>query len=326
MVHARNALRARRGRLVAVASTRPERAAEAARGARTCALQLRGAVRSARRRRGGPRRALDRPRDSACAVLEAGKHLFLEKPGATTLAGHDAVRAAARRGRDGRAGRLPPPVRRALVGGESARRGRARSDGRSLVLGVARDVRTPEPEDPRRDRRLPRRHGRRTTTTPRAGSSAQEPVEVNAARQARVYPGARGARRSRQRRCHGALRRRRHRRRCTSRARARGATTCGPRSSATRARCSSASSAPGRVVTRADGRVPAGLPRAVRATPYAAELGGLRGRVPGRRAGRRRASRRPARGRGRRRRARKRRRRAAARGRRRLALAPTAVY
>jgi predicted dehydrogenase len=82
------------------------------------------------------------------AVLDAGKHLFLEKPGATSLAGHDALVAAA--------GAHPDAV--VQVGyhrrfdarwREAARLAADGAVGRPLaVLGVARDVRTPEPEDP----------------------------------------------------------------------------------------------------------------------------------------------------------------------------------
>src|SRR6266566_647857 len=94
-VHARNALELEGGRLVAVASTRPQRAAEAAvtLGVRAstydelfAADDVDAVVVAAR--------SVDHA-EHACAVLAAGKHLFLEKPGATTVAGQEAVRTAA---------------------------------------------------------------------------------------------------------------------------------------------------------------------------------------------------------------------------------------
>src|SRR5438876_5918443 len=97
-VHARNALRLAGARLVAVASTRPERAAEEAAelGVRAstyddlfAADDVDAVVVAAR--------SVDHA-ERACAVLAAGKHLFLEKPGATTVAGQAAVRAAAEQG------------------------------------------------------------------------------------------------------------------------------------------------------------------------------------------------------------------------------------
>src|SRR5438874_974408 len=95
LVHAGNALKLGRGRLVAVASTRGDQAARASAelGVRACGYRelfaaddVDAVVLAAR--------SVDHS-EHACAVLEAGKHLFLEKPGATTLAGQSAVRAAA---------------------------------------------------------------------------------------------------------------------------------------------------------------------------------------------------------------------------------------
>src|SRR5881394_1963470 len=94
-LHARNVLGLPGARLVAVASTRPERAEEAAAelGVRAStygelfaaddvdAVVLAG-------------RSVDHAA-RACEVLAAGKHLFLEKPGATDAAGQAAVRSAA---------------------------------------------------------------------------------------------------------------------------------------------------------------------------------------------------------------------------------------
>jgi len=147
-VHARNALGLDGAQLVAVASTRPDRAAEAARelGVRSATYDelladddVDAIVVAAR--------SIDHARWGA-AVLEAGKHLFLEKPGATSLAGHDELVAAAE----------AKPEAVVQVGyhrrfdarwREAARLVAAGAVGRPLaVVGVARDVRTPEPEDP----------------------------------------------------------------------------------------------------------------------------------------------------------------------------------
>jgi scyllo-inositol 2-dehydrogenase (NAD+) len=186
-VHARNAARLDGARLVAVASTRPERAAEAAAelGVRAstyegllAAEDVDAVVVAAR--------SIDHA-VWARAVLGAGKHLFLEKPGATTVADHEGVRAAA----------AAHPECVVQVGyhrrydarwAEARRRVAEGAIGRPLlVLGVARDVRTPEPEDP----------------APAGGFLldmashdydaaswflAQEPIEVFVVRQASVFP------------------------------------------------------------------------------------------------------------------------------------------
>jgi predicted dehydrogenase len=124
----------------------------------------------------------------ACHVLEAGKHLFLEKPGATTLAGHDRVRAAA----------AARPELVVQVGyhrrfderwAEARRRVAAGEIGRPLlIVGVARDVRTPEPEDP-----VPT-GGFLVDMASHDYDAAcwllgREPVEAFAVRQSSVYPG-----------------------------------------------------------------------------------------------------------------------------------------
>jgi myo-inositol 2-dehydrogenase/D-chiro-inositol 1-dehydrogenase len=186
-VHARNAARLEGARLVRVASTRRERAAEA--GAELgvpvttyeellAAENVDAVVVAAR--------SIDHAA-WARAVLGAGKHLFLEKPGATTVADQEGVRAAA----------AAHPECVVQVGyhrrydarwTEARRRIAEGAIGRPLlVLGVARDVRTPEPEDP----------------GPAGGFLldmashdydaacwflAQEPTEVFVARQASVYP------------------------------------------------------------------------------------------------------------------------------------------
>src|SRR5262245_58861455 len=93
--HARNALALAGAELVAVASTRPERAAEAAHelGVRGCGYEelfaaddVDAVVVAAR--------SIDHA-EVATAALHAGKHVFLEKPGATTVTDHDALRAEA---------------------------------------------------------------------------------------------------------------------------------------------------------------------------------------------------------------------------------------
>lgn len=96
-VHARNALQSPRAELVAVAAARAGRADEAA-------LELGGDVRALSYEqlfRAADieavvlaARSVDHAR-LACDVLAQGKHLLLEKPGATTLRGHDDLREAA---------------------------------------------------------------------------------------------------------------------------------------------------------------------------------------------------------------------------------------
>ena len=186
-VHARNAVGLDGAQLVAVASTRRDRAAAAAAelGVRGCAYDelfaaedVDAVVLAAR--------SIDHA-EHACAALSAGKHLFLEKPGATTVAGQRAVRAAA-------AARPECVVqvgyhRRYDARWADARRRVAEGAiGRPLlVLGVARDVRTPEPEDP-----LPA-GGFLVDMAAHDYDAAcwflgQEPTVVHAARQASVYP------------------------------------------------------------------------------------------------------------------------------------------
>ena len=186
-LHARNVLGLPGARLVAVASTRPERAEEAAAelgvrastyGELFAADDVDAVVVAAR--------SVDHA-VRACEVLAAGKHLFLEKPGATSVAGQGAVREAAEAHPDRvvQVGYHRRYDRRWI---EARRRVTEGSIGRPLlVVGVARDVRAPEPEDP-----LP------------AGGFLMDmashdydavcwflggkPVEVTALRQARVYP------------------------------------------------------------------------------------------------------------------------------------------
>jgi myo-inositol 2-dehydrogenase / D-chiro-inositol 1-dehydrogenase len=147
-LHARNAVRLGGARLVAVASTRPERAAAVA-----GELGVRGSTYEELLAADDVDAVIVAARSidhavHACAVLGAGKHLFLEKPGATSVADQEAVRAAA----------AAHPECMVQLGYhrrydarwiEARRRVAEGAIGRPLlVLGVARDVRTPEPEDP----------------------------------------------------------------------------------------------------------------------------------------------------------------------------------
>lgn len=148
-VHARNTRGLEGAELVAVASTRRDRAAAAALelGVRGCtygelfaADDVDAVVIAAR--------SIDHAR-VAIEALRAGKHVFLEKPGATTLADHAALAEEADR----------RPAQVVQVGYhrhydaqfvEAARLVREGAVGRPLlVITVSRDVLTPEPEDPR---------------------------------------------------------------------------------------------------------------------------------------------------------------------------------
>jgi len=186
-VHARNVLGLDGARLVAVASTRPDQAARTADelGVRGCDYQqlfaaddVDAVVLAAR--------SIDHAKH-ACAVLAAGKHLFLEKPGATTVAGQTAVREAAEArpelvlqvGYHRRYDARWREARRLVADGAVGRP--------LLVLGVARDVRTPEPEDP-----LPA-GGFLVDMASHDYDAAcwflgQEPVTAHAVRQSSVYP------------------------------------------------------------------------------------------------------------------------------------------
>jgi predicted dehydrogenase len=186
MVHAGNARALPGARLVAVAAARKGRAQEvgAELGVAACTYgELFGrddvdAVVVAAR-------SVDHA-EVAAAVLEAGKHLFLEKPGATTLAGHEQVRAAAAR---------PGVVvqvgyqRRFDAGYAEARRLVAEGAiGEPLaVLATSRDMDWPEGE-------LPADTGGFLLDMAvhdydvACWFLGTEPVEVSAVRQSRVYP------------------------------------------------------------------------------------------------------------------------------------------
>ena len=187
LVHARNAAAAPDAELVAVAAARPGRAEEVARGlgvrpwtyAQLFAADDVDAVVLAAR-------SVDHAR-LAAEVLGHGKHLLLEKPGATTLAAHDALAEAA--------AAAPNQVvhvaymRRydaAFV--EVARLVQAGAIGRPLVvLLTSRDTEWPEGEDPGDT------GGFLVDMAAHDYDAAcwflgQEPVEAFAARQALVYP------------------------------------------------------------------------------------------------------------------------------------------
>jgi predicted dehydrogenase len=185
MVHARNALSLEGARLVAVASTRADVAADTAAklGVRASSYEqlfdaddIDAIVLAAR--------SIDHA-GRAVEVLATGKHLFLEKPGATTVAGQAAVRAAVQPGQVVQVGYHRRFDSRWV---EARRLVDEGAIGRPLlVVGVARDVRTPEPEDPRPT------GGFLVDMASHDYDAAcwflgQEPVEAYAARQVSVYP------------------------------------------------------------------------------------------------------------------------------------------
>ncbi len=147
-VHARNTLAIEGGTLVAVASTRPDRGAEVASrlGVRSCSYDelfasedIDAVVVAAR--------SIDHSR-VAIDALCGGKHVLLEKPGATTLADHDAllVEAAERPEQIVQVGYHRHYDARFV---EAARRVHEGAIGRPLVvITTSRDIRTPSPEDP----------------------------------------------------------------------------------------------------------------------------------------------------------------------------------
>jgi predicted dehydrogenase len=187
VLHARNATAIPGTQLVAVASTRPgqaERVAgeldvRAATYEELIAADDIDAVVVAARSIDHAGVALD--------VLRAGKHLFLEKPGATSLTDHDALRREA----------TSNPNVVAQVGyhrrfdAEFAELRRLVASGAIgeplIVIATSRDVRAPEPEDP---------HPAGGFLLDMASHDydaacwllGSEPSEVHAVRQALVYP------------------------------------------------------------------------------------------------------------------------------------------
>ena len=186
-VHARNARVLERGTLVAVASTRRARASEVARelGVRSCSYDellaaddIDAVVIAAR--------SVDHAR-VAIAALREGKHVLLEKPGATTLADHELLVAEADR-RPAQVVRVAYHRRFDAAFVEARRLVASGAIGDPLlVLATSRDVRTPEPEDP-----VPA-GGFLVDMAAHDYDAAcwllgEEPVEAFAARQSAVYP------------------------------------------------------------------------------------------------------------------------------------------
>ena len=119
----------------------------------------------------------------AAAVLAAGKHLFLEKPGATSLEGHDRLKEP-----DGRVVQLGYQRRFDAAFLEAKRRVDQGAIGQPLVvLGTSRDLEWPEGE-------LPADTGGFLLDMAvhdydvACWFLGARPVEVSAARQAKVYP------------------------------------------------------------------------------------------------------------------------------------------
>jgi predicted dehydrogenase len=186
-VHAENAHRLAGAELVAVAATRPDRAAEIGRalGVPQCGYEelfgrddLDAIVLAAR--------SVDHG-SLAVEVLRSGKHLFLEKPGATTLREHESLRreSEARPGQVVQVGYM----RRYDRGFVEAQRRVSEGDAGTplVVLLTSRDMEWPEGEDP---------HDTGGFLLDMASHDYDaacwflddEPVEVTAARQALVHP------------------------------------------------------------------------------------------------------------------------------------------
>jgi predicted dehydrogenase len=183
VVHARNALALPGIRLVAVAAARPGRAEElgAELGVDACTYEallerddVEAVVVAAR--------SIDHA-DVGAAALAAGKHLFLEKPGATSLAGHDRLLAP-----DGLVVQIGYQRRFDAGFVEAKRVVDEGAIGRPLVvLATSRDMEWPEGE-------LPGDTGGFLLDMASHDYDAicwflgGAPVEVTAMRQARVYP------------------------------------------------------------------------------------------------------------------------------------------
>ena len=186
-LHAETLRRLENADLVAVAAVRPGRAAEVGKtlGVDACTYDelfarsdIDAIVLAAR--------SVDHGR-LAVRILESGKHLFLEKPGATTLAEHEALSAAgaARPQQVVHVGYMRRYDDAFLDAYASVQRG---DIGEPLVVVVtSRDMEWPEGEDP---------HDTGGFLLDMASHDydtacwflGAEPVEVHAVRQARVYP------------------------------------------------------------------------------------------------------------------------------------------
>jgi scyllo-inositol 2-dehydrogenase (NAD+) len=185
LVHARNALELRDARLVAVASARPGRAEKIA-----AELGVDGSTYEALFAREDvdavvvAARSIDHA-EVAVAALDAGKHLLLEKPGATTLAAHERLRSAVRPGLVVQLGYQ----RRFDSGYAEARRlVETGAIGQPLlVLATSRDMEWPEGELPQETGGFLLDMAVHDYDTA-CWFLGADPVEVTAARQARVYP------------------------------------------------------------------------------------------------------------------------------------------
>jgi scyllo-inositol 2-dehydrogenase (NAD+) len=186
-LHAENAQRIARAELVAVAAARPGRAADVGRhlGVRACAYSeafaaddVDAVVLAARSRDHGAL-ALD--------ALRAGKHLFLEKPGATTLGDHEALRHESE-ARPEQVVQVGYMRRYDAAFLEAHRRVRAGDAGDVLVvLLTSRDMEWPEGEDPLDTGGFLLDMASHDYDTA-CWIFDDEPVEVTAVRQAHVYP------------------------------------------------------------------------------------------------------------------------------------------
>jgi myo-inositol 2-dehydrogenase / D-chiro-inositol 1-dehydrogenase len=188
VVHARNALALDGVELVAVAAARPGRAEDVAAalgGVRACsydellaAEDVEGVVVAAR--------SVDHARVGA-AALAVGKHLLLEKPGATTLRDHAALRAAAV-GSPELVVQVAYMRRYDPVFVEARRLVSVGAVGTPLaVLMTSRDMEWPEGENPRDTGGFLLDMAVHDYDTA-CWMLEQEPVEAFAARQAEVYP------------------------------------------------------------------------------------------------------------------------------------------
>jgi scyllo-inositol 2-dehydrogenase (NAD+) len=183
VVHARNALELAGASLVAVAAARPGRAEEvgAELGVDACSYEdliarddVEAVVVAAR--------SIDHA-EVAEAVLAGGKHLFLEKPGSTSLAGHERLRAP-----DGVMAQVGYQRRFDAGFVEAKRIVEEGAIGQALlVLATSRDMEWPRGE-------LPKDTGGFLLDMAVHDYDVAcwflggKPVEVSAVRQARVYP------------------------------------------------------------------------------------------------------------------------------------------
>jgi predicted dehydrogenase len=185
-LHAENAQRIPGAELVAVAATRPDRAAAVGQhlGVTSCSYQelfssdVDAVVLAAR--------SVDHGL-VALEVLRTGKHLFLEKPGATSLSEHDALRAeSARRPAQivqvGYHRRFDP----AFVDARE-RVGRGEAGRPLIVVMTSRDTEWPPGEDPRATGGFLLDMASHDYDTA-CWFLDDDPVEVFASRQALVHP------------------------------------------------------------------------------------------------------------------------------------------